>query len=175
MSNDIKSPIDGIRVNEMIRVREIRLIDQNGEMIGVISPAEGMKRAQEAGLDLVEVSPNVQPPVCKLLDFGKFKYEIQKKKSEAKKNQKIVEIKEIKLRPVIDTNDYQVKIRNIRRFLTEGNKVKITMRFRGRERTYVDLGMNILIRIKADIEDIARTDTEPKPEEKQIVMVVGPK
>jgi translation initiation factor IF-3 len=175
MSNDTKSPVEGIRVNEMIRSREIRLIDQNGEMVGVVSAVEGVRRAKEVGLDLVEVSPNALPPVCKILDFGKFKYEVQKKKAEARKNQKIVEIKEIKLRPVIDTNDYNVKLRNAQRFLQEGNKVKVTMRFRGRERTHLDLGMNVLNRMKIDIGELGRVESEPKSEEKQIVMVIAPK
>jgi len=143
-------------------------------MIGVVTRAEGLKLAQEAGLDLVEVSPNAEPPVCKILDYGKYKYEQQKKKAEAKKNQKIIEIKEVQLRPGIDENDFQVKLRAIHRFLGEGNKVKITMRFRGREVAHHELGMEVLTRIRKELEETAKIENTPKLEGKQMIMVVAP-
>lgn len=130
---------DGPRINEEIRVKEVRLIDENGENRGVISIREALQLAVDAGLDLIEISPQAVPPVCKILDFGKYKYEMQKRKAEAKKNQKVIEIKELKLRPMIDTHDYEVKIKQAKKFLGEGNKVKFTMRFKGREE-YQQLG-----------------------------------
>lgn len=143
-------------------------------MIGVVSRLEGLKMAQEAGLDLVEVSPNAEPPVCKILDNGKYKYEQQKKKAEAKKKQKVIEIKEVQLRPGIDENDFQVKLRAIHRFIDEGNKVKVTMRFRGREVAHHELGMEVLIRIRESINDMAKVENNPKLEGKQMIMVIAP-
>lgn len=143
-------------------------------MIGVVSRLEGLKMAQEAGLDLVEVSPNAEPPVCKILDYGKYKYELQKKKAEAKKKQKVIEIKEVQLRPGIDENDFQVKLRAIHRFLDEGNKVKVTMRFRGREVAHHELGMEVLSRIRESVETEAKVENIPKLEGKQMIMVVAP-
>lgn len=143
-------------------------------MIGVVSRLEGLKMAQEAGLDLVEVSPNAEPPVCKILDNGKYKYEQQKKKAEAKKKQKVIEIKEVQLRPGIDENDFQVKLRAIHRFIDEGNKVKVTMRFRGREVAHHELGMEVLIRIRESINDVAKVENNPKLEGKQMIMVIAP-
>jgi translation initiation factor IF-3 len=165
---------DGPRVNEDIRSPKIRLIDENGEMIGVVSVAEGLQRAQAAGLDLVEVSPTAEPPVCKILDYGKYKYELQKKKNEAKKKQKIIEIKEIKMRPVIGENDYQIKLKHMRRFLEDENKVKVSMRFRGREMAHQDIGMRIFERVQADIADLAKPEFGPKREGSQIVMMLSP-
>lgn len=154
---------------------QIRLVDENGEMIGVVSIRDGLERAAEAGLDLVEVAATAVPPVCKILDFGKFKYEEQKKKNEARKKQKIIEVKEIKLRPTIDDNDYNVKMRAMTRFLEEGDKVKVTLRFRGRELAHQDLGMNVLMRVRDDLETLAKVEQMPKMEGRQMTMVVAPK
>lgn len=166
---------DGPRVNREIEARSIRLVGADGEMIGVVTLREGLVMAEEAGLDLVEVSPNAEPPVCKILDFGKFKYEAQKKKNEAKKKQKVIEVKEIKLRPAIDDNDYAVKMRNMRKFLEEGDKVKVTLRFRGRELAHQDLGMKVLERVKAELDELGKVEQHPKMEGRQMVMVIAPK
>jgi len=166
---------DGPRVNREIDARSIRLVGPEGEMIGVVTLREGLIMAEEAGLDLVEVSPNAEPPVCKILDFGKFKYEAQKKKNEAKKKQKVIEVKEIKLRPNIDDNDYGVKMRNMRKFLEEGDKVKVTLRFRGRELAHQDLGMKVLERVRDDLEDLGKVEQIPKMEGRQMVMVIAPR
>ena len=131
--------------------------------------------AREAGLDLVEVSPNADPPVCKILDYGKFKYEAQKKKAEARKKQKVIEVKEIKLRPGIDDNDYEVKMRSMRKFLEEGDKVKVTLRFRGREMAHQDLGMKVLDRVRAELDDLGKVEQFPKMEGRQMVMVIAPR
>ncbi|NFV81567.1 translation initiation factor IF-3 [Magnetospirillum aberrantis] len=166
---------DGPRVNREIDARSIRLVGADGEMIGVVTLREGLVMAEEAGLDLVEVSPNAEPPVCKILDYGKFKYEAQKKKNEAKKKQKVIEVKEIKLRPNIDDNDYGVKMRAMRKFLEEGDKVKVTLRFRGRELAHQDLGMKVLERVRDDLEGLGKIEQIPKMEGRQMVMVVAPK
>ncbi len=166
---------DGPRVNREIDARSIRLVGADGEMIGVVTLREGLIMAEEAGLDLVEVSPNAEPPVCKILDYGKFKYEAQKKKNEAKKKQKVIEVKEIKLRPNIDDNDYGVKMRNMRKFLEEGDKVKVTLRFRGRELAHQDLGMKVLERVRDDLEGLGKIEQIPKMEGRQMVMVIAPK
>ena len=158
----------------MIRVPQVRVINEAGDMLGVMAPAEAIKLAEAAGLDLVEVSPNAAPPVCKILDFGKYRYELQKKAKEAKKKQKVIEIKEIKLRPGIDTNDYNIKLRNVLRFLEEGDKVKITLRFRGREMSHMDIGMEVINRMKTDTAAHARVESEPKTEGRQMVMVLAP-
>ena len=139
---------DGPRVNDEINIEKVRGVDADGEMVGVISTAEGIEMAYEVGLDLVEVSPNADPPVCKILDYGKYKYEAQKKANEARKKQKVIEIKEIKMRPGIDTHDYDVKMRAVKRFLGDGDKVKMTIRFRGREMAHQELGMNVLDRVR---------------------------
>ena len=131
--------------------------------------------AEESGLDLVEISPNTNPPVCKILDFGKYKYELQKRKNEARKKQKIIEVKEIKLRPNIDEHDYQVKMRNVQKFLDEGDKVKVTMRFRGREMAHQELGVNVLNRVRDDTEEVAKIEAFPKLEGRQMIMVIAPK
>lgn len=143
-------------------------------MIGVVTRNEALNLAQQAGLDLVEISPNAEPPVCKILDYGKYKYELQKKKAEAKKKQKIVEVKEIQLRPGIDENDLQVKCRAIRRFIDEGDKVKITMRFRGREVAHHEIGMEVLVRVKQQFEEIVKVEQHPRLEGKQMIMVFAP-
>ncbi len=163
----------GPRVNEKIRVPEIRLIDHEGENKGVVSPETAMQMARDVGLDLVEISPNASPPVCKIMDFGKFKYETQKKAAEAKKKQKVIEIKEVKFRPNIDIHDYEVKMRNVTRFLEDGDKVKVTLRFRGREMAHIELGREVLERIAADVEGIGKVEAMPKMEGRQMVMVVA--
>jgi translation initiation factor IF-3 len=165
----------GPRINEQIRVREVRLITETGDNIGVVPIIEARQRAVDTGLDLVEISPDANPPVVKILDFGKYKYELQKKANEAKKNQKIVELKEIKVRPGIDDHDYEVKMRSIKRFFEEGDKVKVTLRFRGREMAHTNLGMDVLKRIKAEVEPIAKVESEPRFEGRQMVMILAPK
>jgi len=144
-------------------------------MVGIVSVREALQMAQEVGLDLVEISPNAQPPVCKILDFGKYKYETQKRKNEARKKQKVIEVKEIKMRPGIDDHDYDVKMRSIHRFLDEGDKVKVTMRFRGREMVHQELGMQVLDRVRSDLEARAKVEQYPRLEGRQMVMVMAPK
>jgi translation initiation factor IF-3 len=155
-------------------VPEIRLIDQDGENAGVVTPATAMEMAEEVGLDLVEISPGANPPVCKIMDFGKYKYEQQKKAAEAKKKQKIIEIKEVKFRPNIDTHDYDVKMRSVTKFLGEGDKVKVTLRFRGREMAHQERGRELLTKIAGDIEEIGKIEAMPKMEGRQMIMVVAP-
>ena len=164
----------GPRVNEKIRAPEIRLIGAEGENIGVVTPARALDLAEEAGLDLVEISPNATPPVCKIMDFGKFKYEQQKRESEARKKQKIIEIKEVKFRPNTDTHDYDVKMRNVFKFLENGDKVKVTLRFRGREMAHQNLGRELLERVAEDTKDIGRVENFPKMEGRQMIMLIGP-
>ena len=165
----------GPRINDAIRARDVRLIDENGENVGIVSYDDAIKRADEAGLDLVEVSPDADPPVCKIMDYGKYKYQAQKKAAEARRNQKIVQIKEIKMRPAIDEHDYNVKMRSIRRFFEDGDKVKVTLRFRGREMAHQELGMDVLQRVKGDLETIAKVEAEPRLEGRQMVMVLAPR
>jgi translation initiation factor IF-3 len=162
-------------MNEDIRVPEVRLIDHTGQNVGVVSTSDAMARAAEAGLDLVEISPDSSPPVAKILDYGKYKYQEQKKAAEARKRQKIVEIKEIKMRPSIDDHDYDVKMRSIKRFFDEGDKVKVTLRFRGREMSHQELGWQVLQRVKTDIEPVAKVESEPRMEGRQMVMVLAPR
>ncbi len=162
-------------MNEEIRNPQIRLIDENGEMQGVMSVREAQNRAYLAGLDLVEISPNADPPVVKILDFGKFKYEQQKKKNEARKKQKVIEIKEVKVRPNIDENDYQVKLRAMNSFLDEGDKVKVTLRFRGREMAHQEIGMKVLERIRTDLDPRTKVEQMPRMENRQMVMVLTPR
>jgi translation initiation factor IF-3 len=166
---------DEPRVNNQIVAASIRLVDQNGNMVGVVSVNEGLKLAEQANLDLVEVSPNASPPVCKILDYGKYKYEVQKKAHEARKKQKVIQIKEIKLRPTIDKHDLQIKIRNVLGFLDEGDKVRITLRFRGREMDHQELGMQVLERVQEALKDNCKIEQPPRIEGKQIVMTVAPK
>jgi translation initiation factor IF-3 len=165
----------GPRMNEDIRVREVRLIDENGDNVGVVPIAEALARATAAGLDLVEISPDAKPPVTKVLDYGKYKYQEQKKAAEARKRQKIVEIKEIKMRPSIDDHDYDVKMRSMKRFFDDGDKVKVTLRFRGRELSHQELGWQVLQRVKADTEPHAKVESEPRMEGRQMVMVLAPR
>lgn len=153
----------------------MRLIDENGEQVGVVSLDEALRMAFDAELDLVEVSPNAEPPVCKILDIGKFKYEVQKKKNEARKKQKVIEVKEIKMRPSIDDHDYQVKMRSMRRFIEEGDKVKVTIRFRGREMVHQDLGMKVLDRVREELDSVGKIEQMPKLEGRQMIMVIAPK
>lgn len=169
------APKEGPRINEEIRVREIQLIDKDGSNKGVIDTTGALTLAREAGLDLVEIAPNSSPPVCKILDYGKYKYQAQKKAAEARKKQKIVEIKEIKLRPMIDDHDYDVKMRSMQRFFEEGDKVKVTLRFRGREMAHQDLGYKLLDRVKGDTSKLAKIEQEPRFEGRQVVMVLAPR
>ena len=164
----------GPRINERIRTAEIRLIGADGENIGVVSPERGMALAEEAGLDLVEISPNATPPVCKIMDYGKFKYETQKKEAEARKKQKTIEIKEIKFRPNTDSHDYDVKMKNVFKFLDNGDKVKITLRFRGREMAHQELGRQLLERVAEDTKEHGKVENFPKMEGRQMVMLIGP-
>ncbi len=153
----------------------VRVIGSNGEMIGILSRDEALQLAEEEGLDLVEIQPNADPPVCKIMDFGKFRFEQQKKASEARKRQKQVEIKELKFRPVTDEGDYQIKMRNIRRFIQEGDKVKINIRFRGREMSHQELGRQMAARIEADLGDDVVIESRPRLEGRQMVMLIAPK
>lgn len=166
---------EGPRVNEEIDVPNVRLIDGEGEQVGVVTTRAAIQAAMDAGLDLVEVSPNVDPPVCKLLDYGRFKYQAQKKANEARKKQKIVEIKEIKMRPTIDIHDYGVKMKAVARFFEEGDKVKVTIRFRGRELSHQELGMKLLERVQVDTAVTAKVEQWPKMEGRQMTMVMAPK
>ena len=151
------------------------MIDADGQNHGVVSKIEALERAREAGLDLVEISPDANPPVAKILDYGKFKYQEQKKAAEARKKQKTVEVKEIKMRPNIDDHDYNVKMKSMERFFGEGDKVKVTLRFRGREMAHQQLGRELLLRVKADTEEIAKVESEPRLEGRQMVMVLAPR
>ena len=164
----------GPRINDKIRAPEIRLIGADGENVGVVSPSRALDMAVEAGLDLVEISPNAVPPVCKIMDFGKYKYETQKREAEARKNQKIIEIKEIKFRPNTDTHDYEVKMRSVFKFLEGGDKVKVTLRFRGREMAHQNLGRELLERVAEDTKEIGRVESFPRLEGRQMVMLIGP-
>jgi translation initiation factor IF-3 len=166
---------DGPRINDEIRAPRVLLIDQHGEKQGVMPTSAAMEAAEEAGLDLVEVSPNSDPPVCKILDYGKFKFQEQKKKAEARKRQKVVEVKEIKLRPNIDIHDYEVKAKAMHRFFEEGDKVKVTLRFRGRELAHPELGMKLMQQVRADFEPVAKVEYEPRMEGKQMIMILAPR
>jgi translation initiation factor IF-3 len=162
------------RINERIEVPEVRLIDDEGQMVGVVSTADALRRAEDLGLDLVEVSPTADPPVCKILDYGKFKYEAQKKANAARKKQRVIEVKEIKMRPNIDDNDYHIKMRKIHEFLEGGDKVKVTLRFRGRELAHQDLAMTLLERLRDEVGELAKVEQFPRMEGRQMVMVMAP-
>ena len=164
----------GSRANERIVADEIRLIGPDGENVGITTPENGRLLAEQAGLDLVEISPTATPPVCKIMDFGKFKYSQQKRDSEARKKQKTIDIKEVKFRPNTDTHDYNVKLRNVLRFLEHGDKVKVTMRFRGREMAHPEIGRELLNRIAQDTTDFGRVEDMPKLEGRQMSMMIGP-
>ena len=172
--SDTQHNEDEIRINENITAKQVRLIDANNENRGIVSIREALTLAEEEDLDLIEISPQANPPVCKILDFGKFRYEQQKRKSEAKKNQKVVEIKELKLRPMIDTHDYEVKVKQAKKFLEQGNKVKFTMRFKGRELSANDMGKQVLSKLIEDLEDCAKVDSEMKLEGRQMTMILSP-
>ncbi len=159
----------------MIDAPEIRVVDADGEMVGILSVEEGIDLAFEAGLDLVEISPNAEPPVCKVLDYGKYKYEEQKRKNEARKKQKTIDVKEIKMRPGIDEHDYQVKLRSMLRFLEDGDKVKVTIRFRGRELVHNELGMKVLDRVRDETEELAKVEAFPRLEGRMMTMVLAPR
>ncbi|GAB0150489.1 translation initiation factor 3 (bIF-3) [Marichromatium gracile] len=163
------------RVNKEINVQEVRLIGADGNQVGVVSTREALTLAQEASLDLVEIVPNADPPVCRLMDFGRFLFDQKKKKNEAKKKQKQVQVKEVKFRPGTDQGDYQVKLRNLTRFLQEGDKAKVTMRFRGREHAHRELGLELLRRVESDLAEISTVEQQPQMEGRQMVMVLGPK
>jgi len=166
---------EGPRINDEIGGIRVRLVDEKGQMVGVVGRNEALTMAVQAGLDLVEIAPNADPPVCKILDFGKYKYEEQKKKNEARKKQKIIEVKEIKLRPRIDDHDYEVKRRSMTKFIEEGDKVKVTMLFRGRELAHQELGMDVLMRVRDDLDEIAKVEPMPRMEGRQMTMVMSPK
>src|ERR1700712_1531432 len=165
----------GPRFNDLIVVPKVRVIDENGENLGVMYTREAIEQAAEVGLDLVEVSPNADPPVCKFLDGGKYRYEAQKKANIARKTQKTQDIKEIKMRPNIDDHDYDVKMRNVQRFIEDGDKVKVTLRFRGRELSHQQLGMNLLRRVQDDVVEVAKVEAYPRMEGRQMLMVLAPK
>jgi translation initiation factor IF-3 len=169
------TPKDGPRINEDIRVREVHLIDKDGANRGNVPISEALALAQEAGLDLVEISPNADPPVCKLLDFGKYKFQEQKKQAEARKKQKVVEVKEIKFRPMIDDHDYDVKMRAMQRFFEEGDKVKVTLRYRGREMAHQEIGTKLLDKVKSDVAGFAKVEQDARFEGRQVVMVLAPR
>jgi translation initiation factor IF-3 len=169
------SRADEPRVNREITSATVRLVDHNGEMVGVVTNVEALRMAEQAGLDLVEVSPTASPPVCKILDYGKYRYELQKKAHDARKKQKVIQIKEIKLRPTIDKHDLEIKLRNIIGFIEEGDKVRISLRFRGREMDHSEIGMQVIERVQAALVDHAKIESPAKVEGKQIVMMVGPK
>jgi translation initiation factor IF-3 len=172
LSPPVKS---GPRFDDMIQSDKVRVIDENGENLGVMYTKEAMEQANELGLNLVEVSPNADPPVAKFLDVGKYRYEAQKKANAARKTQKTQEIKEIKMRPNIDVHDYDVKMRSVRKFLEEGDKVKMTLRFRGREMAHQELGMDLLNRVRDDTAEIAKIEAYPRLEGRQMLMVLAPK
>lgn len=161
-------------MNEEITVREVRLINQDGEQLGVMSIGRAREMAEEAEMDLVEISPNAQPPVCRIMDFGKFKFQQGKKAAEARKKQKQIQVKEIKFRPMTDEGDYQVKLRNLIRFLTEGDKAKVTLRFRGREFAHQEIGQKLLKRVEDDLAAYGAVEQHPKMEGRQMVMVIAP-
>ncbi len=163
----------GLMINDQIRARQVRLIAEDGEQVGVVSIQDALARAEEAGLDLVEISPSAEPPVCKILDYGKYKYEQQKKAAEARKKQKVIEVKELKFRPNIDDHDYHVKIKAARRFLEEGDKVKVTLRFRGREMAHLDLGMKVMARVREELADLAKVEMDARVEGKQAIMILS--
>ena len=166
---------DGPRINDDIRNAQIQLIDADGTNKGTVETVMAVRMAMEAGMDLVEISPNNNPPVCKIMDYGKFKYSAQKKAAEARKKQKIVEIKEIKLRPMIDDHDYDVKMRAMQRFFEEGDKVKVTLRYRGREMAHQEIGMRMLERLRTDLDEVGQIEQMPKMEGRQMIMVLAPK
>jgi len=163
------------RINGEIRVPEVRLIGLDGEQLGVVRTSEALSLSEQHEVDLVEIAPNASPPVCKLMDYGKFKYQEQKRQAEAKAKQKTIQVKEVKFRPGTDEGDYQVKLRNLKRFLEEGDKAKVTLRFRGREMAHQELGMRVLERVRDDLSDLCQVEAMPKLEGRQMVMVLAPR
>ena len=161
-------------MNEDIKVKDVRLVDENGENVGVVATKDALERALNVGLDLVEISPNAVPPVAKIINYGKYRFEIQKKAAEARKNQKVIELKEVRFRPNTDENDFNVKMRNVTKFIGQGNKVKITLRFRGREMAHQALGMQVFNRVEEAVKDIAKVDSKPNMEGRQASMVLSP-
>lgn len=172
MAPPVKS---GPRFDDFIQSEKVRVIDENGENLGVMYTREAIEQANDAGLNLVEVSPNADPPVCKFLDVGKYRYEAQKKANQARKTQKTQQIKEIKMRPNIDDHDYDVKMRSVHKFIEEGDKVKMTLRFRGREMAHQHLGMDLLKRVQDDVAEVAKVEAFPRLEGRQMLMVLAPK
>ena len=175
MNKSNRSTGQGPAINEYITSQQVRVISEKGDMLGVLSKEDALQKAFDLGLDLVEVSPNANPPVCKIIDHGKYKYQLQKKLAEAKKKQKTFEVKEVKIRPGIENHDYDVKLKSIQRFLGEGDKVKVTLRFRGREMVYHQRGMDILKKLEQNIETIAKVEQSPKLEGRQMTMVIAPR
>ncbi len=165
----------GPRVNEAIQSSSVRVVGAEGELLGVMSLDQALEQADAVGLDLVEVSPNAEPPVCKILDYGKFKYQAQKKANEARKKQKVMDVKEIKMRPGIDQHDYETKMKAVNKFLDEGDKVKVTIRFRGREFLHQQLGLQVLFKVRDEVEEKAKVEAIPKMEGRQMVMVLSPR
>ena len=163
------------QINDEIRDREVRLISATGEQLGILSTREALERAAEADLDLVKISPTANPPVCKLMDYGKYKFEQQKREKEARKNQRVIEIKEVRMSPGIDVNDFNVKLRNAQKFLSEGDRVKVTVRFRGREMAHTDIGRKLLLKFAEDCAEIATMDKEPQQEGRHMNMFLSPK
>lgn len=163
------------RVNKEIDVAKVRLVDEKGQMLGIVPFIEALRKAEASGLDLVEIAPNADPPVCKILDYGKYRYEIQKKAHEARKKQKVITIKEIKLRPTIDKNDLETKLRSVHKFLEEGDKVKVSLRFRGREMAHQEIGRQLFQRIQEELTDCVRIEQMPRMEGSQLIMILAPK
>lgn len=163
------------RINAEIRIPEIRLIGVDGEQLGIVKTVEALRLAEQEGVDLVEIAPNAEPPVCRIMDYGKFKYQEQKRQQEAKAKQKIIQVKEVKFRPATDEGDYQVKLRNLKRFIEDGDKAKVTLRFRGREMAHQELGMRVLERVRDDMAELVQVEAMPKLEGRQMVMVLAPK
>jgi len=163
------------RINRNIRSPEVRVIGADGEQVGVMTSDDAIRLAEESDLDLVEIQPNAEPPVCRVMDYGKYRYEVSKKKQESKKKQTRVSVKEVKFRPGTDIGDYDVKLRNLQRFLNEGNKTKVTLRFRGREMAHKELGLEMLNRVRDDLDELATVEQEPKLEGRQMVMVMAPR
>ncbi|WP_370636982.1 translation initiation factor IF-3 [Gelria sp. Kuro-4] len=164
-----------LQVNEQIRVREVRLVDETGQQLGIMLTREALRLAQEKGLDLVKVAPDARPPVCRIMDFGRYKYEQSKREKEARKKQKVITIKEIRLRPTIDEHDYEVKLRNMQRFLSDGDKVKVTVRFRGRQMTHTEAGRQLLARMAEQLKDLGTVEREPRLEGNQMIMILAPR
>ena len=174
-NNNFRGKKDLHKINNFISSEEVRVILDDGEQLGVMNKKEAISIAQDRGMDLVEIAPNNKPPVCKIVDYGKFKYQEQKKKNEAKKKQKVIETKELKIRPGTGEHDYQVKIRNAQKFIKEGNRVKFSLRFKGREMEHSNLGIDMLKRVKTDLGELIRVEMEPKIEGRQAFLVVAPK